>query len=74
MRYASRDNGERRFYMEEFLTAQQIQSYVSRSATKLRPAVTAQSGHYSIDDNDSQAAQEQEANSASYCIPLSMTR
>ena len=60
MRYAP-DNGERRFYMEEFLTAQQIQSYVSRSATKLRPAVTAQSGHDSIDDSDSQAAQEQEA-------------
>ena len=32
MRYARRDNGERRFYVEEFLTAQQIQSYVSRSA------------------------------------------
>ena len=61
MRYARRDNSERHFYVEEFLTAQQIQSYVSRSATKLWPAVTAQSGHDSIDDNDSQAAQEQEA-------------
>ena len=60
MRYAP-DNGERRFYVEEFLTAQQIQSYVSRSAKKLRPAVTAQSGHDSIDDNNSQAAQEHEA-------------
>ena len=57
MRYAP-DNGERRFYVEEFLTEQQIQSYVSGSATKLRPAVTAQSGHDSIDDNNSQAAQE----------------
>ena len=61
MRYARRDNSERRFYVEKFLTAQQIQSYVSRSATKLRPAVTAQSGNDYIDDNDSQAAQEQEA-------------
>ena len=61
MRYARRDNGERRFDVEEFLTAQQIQSYFSRTAAKLKHAVTAQSGHDSIDDNDSQAAQEQEA-------------
>ena len=61
MRYARRDNGERRFDVEEFLTAQQIQSYFSRTAAKLKHAVTAQTGHDSIDDNDSQAAQEQEA-------------
>ena len=61
MRYARKDNGERRFDVEEFLTAQQIQSYFSRTAAKLKHAVTAQSGHDSIDDNDSQAAQEQEA-------------
>ena len=64
MRYARRDNGERRFDVEEFLTAQQIQSYFSRTAAKLKHAVTAQSGHDSIDDNDSQAAQEQEAYSS----------
>ena len=61
MRYASRDNGERRFDIEEFLTAQQIQSYFSRTAAKLKHAVTGQSEHDSIDNNDSQAAQEQEA-------------
>ena len=61
MRYARKDNGERRFDVEEFLTAQQIQSYFSRTAAKLKHAVTAQSGHDSIDDNDSQAAKEQEA-------------
>ena len=65
MRYARRDNGERgRFDGEEFLTAQQIQSYFSRTAAKLRNAVTAQSGHDSIDDNDIQAAQEQETYSS----------
>jgi len=64
MRYARRDNGERHFNVEEFLTAQQIQSYFSRTAAKLKHAVTAQSGHDSIDDNDSQAAQEQEAYSS----------
>ena len=61
IRYARRDSGERRFDVEEFLTAQQIQSYFARTAAKLKHAVTAQSGHDSIDDNDSQAAQEQEA-------------
>jgi len=54
MRYATRDNGERRFNVEEFLTAQQIQSYFSRTAAKLKQAVIAQAGHDSIDDNDSQ--------------------
>ena len=56
MRYARSANGERRFDVEEFLTAQQIQSYFSRTAAKLKHAVT--------DDNDSQAAQEQEAYSS----------
>jgi len=59
MRYARRDSGERRFNVEEFLTAQQIQSYFSRTVAKLKHAVTAQSRHDSIDDKDSQAAQEQ---------------
>jgi len=61
MHYARRDNGEQRLDLEEFLTAQQIQSYFSRTAANLKHAVTAQSGHDSIDDNDSQAAREQEA-------------
>ena len=63
MRYARRENGERRFDVEEFLTAQQLQSYFSRTAAKRKHAVTTQSGHDSIDDN-SQAAQEQEAYSS----------
>jgi len=64
MRYARRENGERRFNVEDFLTAQHIQSCFSRTAAKLKHVVTAQSGHYFIDDNDSQAAQEQEAYSS----------
>jgi len=64
MRYARRDNGERRFNVKEFLTVQQIQSYFLRTAAKMKHAVTAQSGHDSIDDNDSQAAQEQAAYSS----------
>ena len=74
MRYARRANGERRFNVEEFLPAQQIESYFSRTAAKLKHAVTAQSGHDSIDDNDRQAAQEQSFTSASCCIPLSTIR
>jgi len=35
MRYARGDNGERRFNVEEFLTAQQIQSYFSRNCCKI---------------------------------------
>ena len=70
MRYARRDNGERRFNVEEFLTAQQIQSYFSRAAAKLKHAVTPQSGHDSIDDNDSQAAQEQEAFSSARLLAV----
>jgi len=63
-RYARRDNGEQRFDMEEFSTAEQIQSYFSRTAAKLKHAVTTQSGHDSIGDNDSQADQEQAAYSS----------
>ena len=64
MRYARGDNGERCFHVEELLTAQQIHSYFSRTAAKLKHAVTTQSGHDSIDNNDCQAAQEQEAYSS----------
>jgi len=42
MRYARRDNGERRFNVEEFLTAQQIQSYFSHTVAKLKHAVSGQ--------------------------------
>jgi len=70
MRYARRNNSEWCFDVEEFLTAQQIQSYFSRTAAKLRHAVTAQSGHDSIDDNDSQATQEQEAYSSAHLAVL----
>lgn len=65
MRYARRDNGERRFEVDEFLTAQQIQSYFSRTAAKLKHGITSQSEHdSSTDDNDIQAAQEEEAYSS----------
>jgi len=64
MRYARRDKGELRFNVEEFLTTQQIQRYFLRTVAILKHAVTAQSGHDSIDDNDSQAAQEQAAYSS----------
>jgi len=64
MRYARRENSERHSNVEEFLTAQQIQSYFLRTAAKLKHAATAQSGHDSIDDNDGQAAQEQAAYSS----------
>ena len=70
MRYARRENGERRFHEETFLTAQQIQNYFSPTAAKLKHAVTIQSGHDSIDDNDSQAAQEQEAYSSARLVVL----
>jgi len=46
--------------VEEFFTAQQIQSYFSCTAAKLKHAVTAQSGQDSIDDSNSQVTQEQE--------------
>ena len=55
--------------MEEFLTAQQIQSYFSHTAATLKHAVTTQSGHDSINNNDSQATQEQEAYSSA-CLTV----
>ncbi|XP_078372543.1 uncharacterized protein LOC144656177 [Oculina patagonica] len=59
MRYARKENGQRLFQVDEFLTAQQIQGYFSRTAAKLKHA-TSQSAHVT-DDNDLLAAQEEEA-------------
>jgi len=39
LRHAKYDNGERRFGVSEFLTPQQVQSYFSRTAAKLRQTV-----------------------------------
>jgi hypothetical protein len=36
MRYAKDENGNRRFVLSEFLTPQQVQSYFSRRASKLK--------------------------------------
>ncbi|KAL9981740.1 hypothetical protein ACROYT_G010483 [Oculina patagonica] len=59
MRYARKENGQRLFQVDEFLTAQQIQGYFSRTAAKLKHA-TSQSAHVT-DYNDLLAAQEEEA-------------
>ena len=57
MRYARTENGQRRFNIEEFLNAQQIQGYFSRAAAKLRHATASQSAH----DDNVKAAQEEES-------------
>ncbi|KAL9974657.1 hypothetical protein ACROYT_G011720 [Oculina patagonica] len=57
--YQKKENGQRLFQVDEFLTAQQIQGYFSRTAAKLKHA-TSQSAHVT-DDNDLLAAQEEEA-------------
>ncbi|KAL9959285.1 hypothetical protein ACROYT_G032596 [Oculina patagonica] len=54
MRYTRKENGQRLFQVDEFLTAQQIQGYFSRTAAKLKHA-TSQSAHVT-DDNDLLAA------------------
>ena len=51
MRYARNQLGEKLFTVDEFLTAQQIQSYFSRKASKLRHAHS---------DDDEQAEQDAE--------------
>lgn len=53
MRYAKYKEGKMQFTVSEFLTAQQIQSFFSRKASKLRHA------QHEADDNE--AAEEQEA-------------
>ena len=61
MRYTRDDNGQRRFKVDEFLTAQQTQGYFSRSSAKLRLAKAPQPvDDTSIDGNDAQTAQEEE--------------
>ena len=69
MRNARGDDSERRFDVKEFLTAQQLNSELVL-LQKMKHAVTAQSGHDSIDDNDGQASQEQEAYSSASLVVL----
>ncbi|KAL9977161.1 hypothetical protein ACROYT_G014539 [Oculina patagonica] len=68
MQYARKENGQRLFQVDEFLTAQQIQGYFSRTAAKLKYA-TSQSAHVT-DDNDLLAAQEEEAFSSARAFIL----
>ena len=60
MRYARKENGERLFNVEEFLTAQQIQGYFSRAAAKLKNATVTRSASKALADasDDIQAAEE----------------
>lgn len=51
MRYAKNDDGTRRFKVDEYLSAQQIKSYFSRTSSKLRK----------INEVDMQAIADQEA-------------
>ena len=60
MRYARNERGERRFKVDEFLTAGQIQSFFSRTAARLRHAVAPEDDDEETDDN-SRAAEEEEA-------------
>ena len=59
MRYARNERGERRFKVDEFLTAGQIQSFFSRTAAKLRQAATPEEDEE--EDTDNQAAEDEEA-------------
>ena len=59
MRYARDESGQRRFKVEEFLTVQQIQSFFSRSAAKLRRGIATEPQD-DVEDNI-QAAVEEEA-------------
>ena len=62
LRYARTEKSQRRFIVDEFLSAQQIQGYFSRAAAKLRHATAPQSGRES-DESDVQAAQNGESHS-----------
>lgn len=53
MRFAKKTDGSRLFSREEFLTAQQIRSFFSRMASKLRNAVEAS-------DSDIRTAEEEQ--------------
>ena len=57
MWYACNERGERRFKMDEFLTAGQIQSFLSTTAAKLRHAATPEDDK----DTDNQAAEDEKA-------------
>ena len=52
MRYAKTEKGQRRFTVDEFLSAQQIQGYFSRAAAKLRHATAPQSARESDESDD----------------------
>ena len=56
MRHAKHEDGSRRFKVDEFLTSQQIKSYFSRTAAKLR-----QGSQVDGDEWDAQAVEEQAA-------------
>ena len=66
MRYARKENGERLFKVEDFLSAQQIRGYFSRSAAKLKRATLSRPAAETLADasNDIQAAEEEEAYSS----------
>ena len=59
MRHARLEDGNRRFNVDEFLTPQQIKSYFSRTAAKLR-----QGSEEDADECDAQAVEEQAAYSS----------
>lgn len=59
MRRAKNEDGARKFTVNEFLSPQQIKSYFSRMAAKLR-----QGSHEDLDEYDLQAVAEQEAYSS----------
>lgn len=59
MRYARKEDGSRQFKMSEFLTAQQIQSFFSRRASKLRHRLP--EGEQEDQSDDLEAAEEQQA-------------
>ena len=60
MRYARNERGERRFKVDEFLTAGKIQSFFSRTVARLRHAVAPEDDDEETDGN-SRAAEEEEA-------------
>ena len=57
MQYVCNERGERRFKVDEFLTAGQIQSFFSRTAAKLCHAATPEDDK----DTDNQAAEDEKA-------------
>ena len=73
MHYTKTDNGQQRFKMAEFLTAQQIQGYFSRTATILRHTTAALLVQDpSTDDSDIQVAREEEASLSAHAAILDL--